>query len=258
MGEILTAVKNILETSTVMLGTGTPNADYPISRLYDRNVGRIYTAEPVALSSGEEELIIKIDQGATSILAVDRLLIPAGHNFDGWDISIEHSADDITYTPAVTGWEQSGSALINKSFTSIIKQYWKLTITSPGNSSDPDPQFMELFLTQTYEWERNPGTPSGPIDDVFNVENKQTSGGQDRFIEHGDKRRPRDYSLAAVGQAQIDNIISFNDDWAGKKPFWLADIDSAWIYGKLRRPLSIRQIKDDLYSFRFDFIEVLP
>lgn len=242
------AYKNILESSTVTLSAGTEDSDYPLWRIYDRDIGRLFK------STAAETIEVKVDQSASDNLAVDRLLIPAGHNLDGMTLDIKYSDNDADYYPAVTQWVQSGNGLINKSWSSATHQYWKFIITSPASI----PELTELFLMQTYEWERNPGTPSGLVDDIFNVENTQTSGGQDRFIEHGDKKRQRNYNLAAVGQTQMDNITTFNNDWAGKKPFWLRDIDEIWIYGKLRRSLGIRRIKDDLYSFNFDFLEVLP
>ena len=252
MPQVQCCYKNILETSTVTLSAGTEDANYPLYRLYDRDIGKIFKLTAAVTTE------VKIDQGASGNLAVDRLLIPAGHNLNGMTLDIKWSDDDVTYTPAVTQWVQSGSGLINKNWTSITHRYWKFIITTPASI----PQLMELFLTQSYTWEQNPQIPWGPFDDEFNAENDMDSGGHDRFLTFGNPKKQRVYSVYKCEDAQKTNIISLNDAWAAAKPFYIADHDSVWLYGKLRNPISIKEEDENesggLYSFDFDFLEVLP
>lgn len=400
------AYKNILETSLVSLTAGTEDSVYPLYRLYDRNIGRLF--KPTLA----ETIEIKADQGATGNLAVDRLLIPAGHNLDGMTLDIFYSEDDINYTPATPRWTPSGNGLMDRllndnllqnpgfetgDFTGWVQnsatinssekhtgaysarleaagadiegarttpirvdetktytarvyaevnvytagnyavllhcysdeagsttigsfyllsfnntdnwrlgdktigpagsgadfefpsgtktvrirqrwsdtptgiafmddvsfypvdgftttRYWKFVITTPASI----PEIPELFLTKTYEWERGPSRPAGPLDPEFNVEHEVTAAGQDRFLIHGDPKRQRVYHLSRCNETQKGNIVALNDAWAGAKPFFLYDHEGSWIFGKLRDPISIKEIAYQAYCFDFDFLEVLP
>jgi hypothetical protein len=238
---------NILETSAVCLAAGTEDPGYPLYRLYDRDAGRLFRA------AGAGTLEVRADQGATP-RAVDRLIIPAGHNLDGATLEVLHSDDDSACQPAVPQWAQQGAGLINRTWTSVTKRYWKLRITAPSSA----PELGELFLTSTYEWERNPERPAGPLESDFNVEHAQTAAGQDRFLVHGAPKRRRPYRVPRCSGAQRDNIEALFSEWAGAKPFWLEDHEGEWIYGRLQGPLNLREMAPGAYGFDFDFLEVLP
>ncbi len=44
--------------------------------------------------------------------------------------------------------------------------------------------------------------------------------------------------------------------WGGSKPFWLCDHEGNWIYGKLSKPLNLKEDGYSRYSFDFEFMEV--
>lgn len=246
---IKTAYINIMETSVVSLSAGTADSSYPLYRLYDRNIGRTFR------STVAETIEILVDQGAGGNLAADRLLIPGGHNLDGMTLDIKYSDDDASYTPAVSQWVQSGGGLINKPWASITHRYWKFIITAPASV----PEIAEIFLTATYEWKRDAGRRgSGPHGVEFNVLNEVTHAGHDRFLVRGSPKRRRFYHAPNVGEAQKENILALNGAWAGSAPFWLCDHEGAWIYGKLRGEVLLKEITYQRYSFDFDFMEVLP
>jgi hypothetical protein len=238
---------NILEGSAVSLTSGAEDPGYPLYRLYDRDAGRMFRAA----SAGTVE--VRADQGA-SPRAVDRLLVPAGHNLDGATLEVLHSDDDAAYDPAVPGWTQQGTGLVNTAWAAVAKRYWKLRITAPSSA----PELAELFLTSTYEWERNPERPAGPLEGVFNVEHAQTAAGQDRFLVHGAPKRRRPYRVPRCSEAQKEGVLALFSDWAGSKPFWLEDHEGSWIYGRLQGPLNLRELAPGAYGFDFDFVEVLP
>lgn len=243
----LNCYQNILETGAVTLATGAENPDFPLWRLSDRDIGLLFkAAEAVTLT-------VKIDQGAAGNIAVDRLLIPAGHNFSGMTLDIKYSADDVTYTAAVAQWA-GAAGLINNSWASLTRRYWKFIITAPGTI----PQFAELFLCPTYTWEQIPNGPSGDMDPLWNVENLVTAGGNDRFLQHGAAKAQRTYDIARAGDTQKTSISALNAAWAGSKPFWLCDHEGQWIFGKLRSPITLKDTGAARHSFRFDFVEVLP
>jgi hypothetical protein len=243
---IITANINILETSTVTLSAGSENASFPLTRTYDRDIGKLFKGSAAATTT------IHLDQGASGNLAIDQLFIPVGHNLNGETLDIEWSDNDSAWTPAVTQWVQGDALLIDKSWTAITHRYWRFTITSPSNA----PEIPELFLTIKYSWERDPQRPSGAFENVFNVENLVTSGGQDRFIQYGNARRQRNYSLRIL-ETQKDNFVTLWGNFAGRYPFWLKDVAGTWIYGKLTDEPDLIETAYQLYEFQFNFLEVL-
>ncbi len=268
---LLSCYTNILESSTVSLSVGAQNNSYPLYRLYDRDIGRIFEASAAAT------LEVKVDQGALIQNDVDSLFIPAGHNLAGMSLDIQYSYDDVSYTSAVGAWTQPDNSLIVKSWagtsaldlttesgnmlvtesganlTTTVPRYWKFIITNPSLA----PQFAELFLTSTYTWEKIPGRPGGPFDDVFNVKTDVTSSGLDRFLIFGNSKRQRIYKVVNAGATQQTNILALNSAWAGSKPFWLYDHEGNWIYGKLNKPLGLKETGAGKYEFDFNFLEVL-
>jgi len=137
-------------------------------------------------------------------------------------------------------------------------RYFKLSILTPTVV----PQLAELFLSDAYEWEKNPAVPSGAVDDIFNVEHQMTAAGQDRFLVHGDAKRQRNYKVNKCEAAQKTNMLALNAVWAGAKPFWLCDHDGVWIYGILTSPINLTPQGEfpggGYYSYDFNFQEVLP
>jgi hypothetical protein len=244
---IKNAYINILETSSVSLSTGSASTSYPLYRIYDRDIGRLFKAGSSAT------LEILINQG-TAGTAVDRMLIPPGHNLQGMALSLQNSTNNSTFA-TVYSCTQADTALISATFATNIMQYWKLAITSPATA----PQIPELFLTRDYAWESDPHLYSvGSLEDVFNVENDVVAGGQDRFLVFGNPKKQRNYKVVGADSTQETNIVALNNAWGGYKPFWLFDHTSAWIYGKLVSPLNLKIDDMNIYSFDFNFLEVLP
>jgi len=240
---------NILETSTVSLaqGYGTEDPSYPLYRLYDRNIGRPFKTTAAVTTQ------IKCDQGASGNLTVDRLLIPAGHNLGGLTLAVLYSDNGADWSYAATDWT-AGSGVIDKSWAAATRRWWLVSINAPT----APPSIPELFLTQTYEWERNPRRPGGPFDPRFNVERAESFGGQVRFLVRGDSRRQRVYHVSMAGETQKSNIAALNDVWKGACPFWLYDHEGVWLFGELRREITLMEIAYQRYDFEFDFLEVLP
>ena len=246
MSAIITAYQNLLESASVTLAAGTEDADYPLYRLYDRNTGRAFRA------SAAETLEVRIDQGASGAMAVDRLLIPSGHNLGGMTLDLLHSGDDVTYTPATPQWT-GAHGVIDKSWTPATARYWKFRITAPGAA----PSLGELFLTGSYEWERQPARPSGSMDTEFNALSETTSSGEDRFLVMGLPKRRRSYKVPRCGETMRDEISALYGAWAGASPFWLRDHEGSWISGRLVSPPQLTEQGPGAWSFSFDFREVL-
>jgi hypothetical protein len=244
---ILSAAVNILEAATVYLSTGSANSLYPLYRLYDRDIGKSF------ISTSATAIAITVDQGAT-VTAVDRLIIPAGHNLNGATMTLQYSSNGTSWTNAVS-WTQADSLLINKAFTAVSYRYWKLSISYASAKAW---QMTELFLMPTYTWNVNPDYPGGPFDVKHNVERKLLASGGVRYLKRGDPKRKREYSVPYSNEAQAAAIEDLNDKWAGCKPFWLCDHRGEWVYGELTKEIGIQETEYQLYSYNFDFLEVLP
>ncbi|MDP2168402.1 MAG: hypothetical protein Q8J64_08745 [Thermodesulfovibrionales bacterium] len=239
--------ENILETSVVTLSAGTEDAGFPLYRLYDRGIVRFFKTTAAVTTT------VKVDQGGSPI-RVDRLLIPAGHNLDGMTLGIEYSDDGISYTPAVAMWVQEGTALIEKSWPAESRRYWRFTISGPSSA----PRITELFLTRSYEWEKDPAHLSGPLEPFFNAERDETSSGQGRHLINGSAKRQRLYHVSGAWEVQKNNILGLNAAWAGSKPFFLCDHEGVWMFGELRKPINLKETAYQEYGFDFDFLEVIP
>lgn len=248
MGNLACCYANILETAAVSLSQGAADAsgNYPLYRLYDRDIGRIFQSASEAVTE------VRADQGPAVINPVDTLFIPDGHNLQGLTLLLEYSDDDVTYTSAAS-WTQPDGNLIIQTFTAQTHRYWRLNISGATIAA----QIAELFLTSTYTWERNPQNPGGPLEDLFNVQAETSAYGRDRFLIHGPSKRQRVYKEALASETQKASISALNDAWQAAKPFWLCDQDGIWIYGKLRKPLNLKKDGYGRYSFTFDFLEVI-
>ena len=244
MAKIVTHHLNILESSTV---TSTPSAatSYPVYRLYDRHIGRMYIAGSAASTT------IHVDQGGSTIQEVDKLIIPAGHNLHGLLCTLSYSDNDSAWT-VHKQWSQNGSAIIEEAFTAATHRYWRLVITSPSSAV----QIPELFLTKAYTWERNPESLDRGVYPVFNVERREDAAGRPRFVEFGNSRRARKYELYKVHDNDNTALLALNIAWAGKKPFYLKDHDADLIFGELTEPLQF-VVSGSYIDTPFNFLEVL-
>jgi hypothetical protein len=232
----------------VSLLTGVADASYPLYRLYDRHIGKMFK------STLAETVTISVDQGS-SVQAVDRLMIPAGHNLAGLLLSWQYSDNGQNFSDALAAWTQADNLLINKALNAgISHRYHKFAITSPAQI----PQVPELCLTSTYSWETLPARPLGPFNQVYNVSRKATNGGGVRFWKRGDPKQQRHFKIPRAGNTQRDNALTFDGQWGGCNSFWLCDSAGVWLYGELTSDMNMTEVFNNQNSFNFDFLEVLP
>ncbi len=214
--------QNILESSTVTLSAGAADASYPLYRLWDRDIGRPFKAADTST------LEIKIDQGAAP-LAIDRLIVPAGHNMAGMTLDLQYSDDNVTYTSALGApFVQPDTGLIQKSFASSAHRYWEFAISGTIGAA---PQLAEMFLSPTSDISPDPDFGWVP-DTEWNVQNDVTAAGQDRFLELGGPKEVRKYDMKHLSDSEAAVITALKTGFAGKKPFWFYDLDGNWYYMK--------------------------
>jgi len=236
---IMLCFENILEGADVTLLSGSSEEGFPLYRLFDRNIKRLFKS---AYSQ-----VVEIKISAPSEKDIDRLIIPKGHNLEGRLLTLLSSSDDITY--GVIESFTPDSNLINRALQRTKKRFYKLRIE---NNLD-GVALPELFLTYTYIWESNP--PEMFLTE-FLVERLETPSGEARFLINGRARRKRRYQIKSAWQRQKDELSYLIDSWRGARPFYLCDHEGAWIYGGLEKPIEIKKTGYDEYSFVFDFIEL--
>lgn len=253
MSTIITLTKNALDEAnvTVSLSSGAEDADFPLYRIYDRDIGKLFKSSDEGVN-----LIVNVDQ-SNSPIEVDRLIIPAGHTLNGFDCELEGADSDSSGTSwtSLVSWTQGDADIISKSFTPSTYDYLQFTIDAVSSGA-PVRSFSELYIPPSYTWERNPTLPA-EIETMFNVERNSDASGVSRFLERGDPKRRRSYQIVGITTAQRTNLEALNADWAGKKPFYLIDHEGITIFGELIAPIVI--VKNDItYSAGFEFLEVLP
>jgi len=94
---------------------------------------------------------ITIDRGSGSLDAIDRLIIPAGHNITGTiDLDADTTSGFTSATVLLSG-ESVSTALIDETFSSNSEQWLRLTFNGTGQWEIP-----ELIFTSTKTTTRGP------------------------------------------------------------------------------------------------------
>lgn len=254
MATIKLVYNNILEDGVFTIADGVEDTDFPKGRLHNREIQRI---SRVDIDGGDVDY--RIDQSAAAV-AVQVLIIPAGHTLDGVTLDWQYSGNDFAGgddNDMVSQFVQSGSGQIVKIAAAVITDdYWRLLATAiPSSTVDLD--IAEIFMGDIYTWETVSLLPIPRLDPDFNVEHRVSAGGYDRTLKHGALKRSRFYTVVA-DETQRASIEAFNAEWDGRKFFYLQDHEGTWIFGRLRAPLSLEKIDTEgNYNFTFDFVEVL-
>ncbi len=214
--------RNILETGAVTVTT--ENANFPKYRLHDRDIGLLFKATAFA-----SPFAIVIDQGASDIYEVDRLLIPAGHNLNGLACSLRYSTDNfVSDDHEAVGWTQGDALLIDKAFTGQTKRYWKLNITAPATIVE----IAEMFLTKVYAFTRNPSWGFG-YGDKRNVIREESLDGHIQKTKWGEPRIHQRYDLVKIPDAQKTVMKAWDDHCEGVKSFFIEDVLGTVLFAEL-------------------------
>lgn len=143
---------NVLQDSTVTVTSSATG--YDAYRLYDGLFGKQWRATSTATQT------IHVDRGAGSLEPVDTLIIPAGHLLSGCGMTFERSSNNSTWTPIVTGWTQSGSALILKQGAATNTDRYLRCVIS-GASVAPQAGEVWMGVLTTFASGLSVGTRSG-------------------------------------------------------------------------------------------------
>jgi hypothetical protein len=228
MGNSITLyTRNVLETAAAVTGSGA-DTGYPRSRLYDRSQALLWkytTASAVEIA--------KADQGATGILAVDFLAVPA-HNLAGLTVNWEYSDNDADFYSIVTGWSQAdNSQIIKVAPAPVTHRYLKVYTGTPTESAT---YASELFLSLGREFTVQQ-EPAPAVGDRDNVRWDMTMGGSERATKFGDARRERQFNLwldssdHAAFRAAMAELNEYS------RPFYLRDLeDNYWLCRLLEIP----------------------
>jgi hypothetical protein len=239
--------RNILENSTVTVTT--ENTAFPRYRLYDRDVGKLFKGNSIPAN-----FYITLDQGATTQYEVDRLIIPAGHNLNGLLVKLQYSTDNFSSNIVdASSWTQSGSGLIDKSFTAQTKRYWRLNIAAPASA----PQLAEMFLTRAYSLAKGPAYEG--LSDAYrrNNERLETRSGRVRSVKFGELRRYRKYVIQNLPASQKTEFESWEELCEGVKSVYITDHNSETYFCEILNEIQFRPVSSSLWGVDLDLLEVL-
>lgn len=246
MSLIRIATANALETATVT-PTVAPDSGYPTSRLYDRDVAR----QNKTATAGTREWVI--NGGAGLATGQNGLILAAGHNVGGLAYTVSRkSLVGDAWDDFKTGTLAAGTDVQALEWNGVTRNYWKLTLPTNANVT-----MTELFLTNIYTVERNPGRPGGALTTLYNVSAEETRSGSARFITHGAPRRRREYEFPNISAAMMTELRTRFDALGMAKPFFLCDHEGVWIFGILDEPIAPLEIGAGRFSLRLLFTEVL-
>lgn len=245
MATIQTATVNLLETGTTTLTAGTAAAGYPLYRVHDRDLGRLFIGSAAATTT------IHCDQGAGGTQALTMLFIASGHNLAGVTLDLQWSTDNVAWNDAVAQWPGAAGDIV-KTFSALTKRYWRLVMTTPAAA----PQIGEVILTDPTVWTRNPARPGGPQESIHNVTVAVTAEGRVRFEVNGPSLRQRNYLLRNISSTQRTQYEALWTAFAGSKPFLLYDHEGAWIFGRFTAQPQISEVAASVFSATMAFLEV--
>lgn len=244
MANIKIAYRNILENSTVLVTT--ENTSFPKYRLYDRDIGKLFKGTAFASPFG-----IWIDQGATTIYEVDRLIIPAGHNLNGLVCSLVYSIDNWGTHDHSVDWTQGDALLIDKTFIAQTKRYWSLQFTAPATIVE----LSEMFLSKTYTFERNPSYGS-KVGKKKNIQRDETQSGRVRRIKLGEPKLSVIYDLLIL-TAQKNNFEAWDITTEGTKCFYVWDENGTPYFMELLNDLDFTYRANGIWNAHLELLEVL-
>jgi len=236
--------KNILENGAVTVTT--ENTSYPKYRLYDRDIGLLFKG-----NSTPSQFQINIDQGVYAINpGVDKIIIPSGHNFSGKTVRLYHSLDGVTYEQ-ILAWVMP-SDRYEKDLPYTEKRYWRFGIDSPSSA----PEFSELWLGKSYEFERGPsyGYDRGMKDNINRIESKS---GQSQKTIWGLERKRRRYDLTKISNEQRIELEIFRTFIYGKN-FYIEDVEGELFFVELPEGLGdFRSEQINRWGLTLNVLEIL-
>lgn len=245
MANIKVAYRNILETSTIAVTT--ENTSFPKYRLYDRDIGKLFKGTAYA-----NPFSIVIDQGATTIYEIDRLVIPVGHTLNGLYCSLRYSTDYfVADDHEAVGWTQGDALLIDKTFTAQTKRYWRFDIYAPATIVE----MPEMFLSKLYTFERNPSYGS-KVGKKKNIVRNETQSGRVRRIKLGESRLSAVYDLL-IATAQKTNFEAWDIGTDGTKYFYVWDEDGTPRFMELLTDLEFSYRSSVMWNISMELLEVL-
>lgn len=247
MAQFILTYRNILETGTV---TSTDEStSFPLYRTYDRDIGKLFK-----FNSHGANLWIKVNQTPT-IYAVDRLIIPAGHTLNGLNCKLQYSTTGAYGGEEVNAlsWAQADALIINKTFSTQTKQYWRFLITSDPAAA---PELPELYLTSSYSLVQNP-SPGASEGYQNNVLREEALSGRVRRVKFGEPRKIRNYHLPYLTTADKNEWETWETIWQGVKFFYIIDPDSTLIYVEMLNDPTFTRETSDLWSMDLQLLEVL-
>jgi hypothetical protein len=190
----------------------TFHADFPKDFLIDDRAGSL-----CKMGTSEIDHYIQVDRGAGTLDAIDRLIIPVGHNLSGFtfDLYADDNAGMASPTTLING-ASATAAMIDEDFASNQERYVRLVPVGTGQWA-----FPELMLTATETTTRGP--EPGWVDMLrHNTLDFEKESGSIASLSLGANRRFIEYVYRLVVVAADLTVFSELIAACGtSKPFYL-------------------------------------
>lgn len=204
----------------------------------------------------------QVDRGTGTLEAVDRLLIPSGHNLGAQTVTVASDDNSGFTTPTTLASFTSAAGLIEQSLTSSTERYLRVSFGGTGQW-----EYGEMWLGRTRTpssavvvdpaWKRAPLSnvtvqrfPTGVQGSVVNGPDQRTLGMTLRWVAGADATLVEDM-IAACGGAKSPLWVAGPDDAVPTTLMWLAAV-SAW-----EQDSSVPQATGPTYTVQLELTEAL-
>lgn len=204
----------------------------------------------------------QVDRGAGTLEAVDRLLIPSGHNLGAQTVTVASDDNAGFTTPTTLASFTSAAGLIEQALTSSTERYLRVSFGGTGQW-----EYGEIWLGRTRTpssavvvdpgWKRPPLSnvtvqrfPTGVQGSVVNGPDQRTLGMTLRWVAGPDLTLCEDLATAC-GAAKAPLWVGAPDDAVPTTLMWLSAI-SAW-----EQDSDVPQATGPTYTVQLELIEAL-
>ena len=234
---------NLAQDFNLGTGGGFDDAGFSYRRLFDRSVDLYWKQSSTAQKNFNfEQNVAEAYRKGINALIVEK------HNFDGVELNLEHSDDNITYTAAVAPWTQDGNGQIVKEFTTVTRRYWKFYSTG----TIVNPRCSEIFFSFGFEIPVA-SVVSPSTGEQISADWISSVGGVERGIDLGKPKKVFSYVVNLTTLFDLRACFDYLSNFS--YPFYLKDHGGNFHFVKIDN-IEYNWQTGDYIRARLDFSEV--
>ena len=182
------------------------DADFPLDNLIDNR-----SSDPMKFATSKIDSRILLDRGAGTLDAVDRFIIPAGHNIDGVGGTVLlDAADDeamTTNNTVLVASVDNSQTVIDETFTSNSQRYLRIWLGT--SSSDAGAwEIPQMIWTSTVEFTAGPDLALTTDERITNATHYTQRNGMASSVQYGTTQRRFEVPYRRIGGADLTAMES--------------------------------------------------